>query len=44
MIMFDAQDLLKSTTNFKEVTDIFNKLEQQGLDIGKQYTWGQNDI
>jgi hypothetical protein len=33
----DTQDLLKTSTNLRETINIFEKLEQQGLDIGKQY-------
>jgi DNA-directed RNA polymerase alpha subunit len=39
-INLDTQDLLKTSTNFREtINNIFEKLEQQGLDIGKQYKW-----
>lgn len=38
-INLDTQDLLKTSTNLRETINIFEKLEQQGLDIGKQYKW-----
>jgi len=38
-INLDTQDLLKTSTNLRETINIFEKLEKQGLDIGKQYKW-----
>ncbi len=38
-INLDTQDLLKISTNLRETINIFEILEQQGLDIGKQYKW-----
>jgi len=38
-VNLDTQDLLKTTTNLRETTDIFETLEQQGLDIGRHYKW-----
>ncbi len=35
----DTQDLLKTTTNLRDTIDIFEKLEKDGLDIGKNYRW-----
>jgi len=40
-ISTDIQDLLKTTTNLKDTTNIFEKLEQQGFDIGKHYNWNK---
>jgi Na+/phosphate symporter len=40
-ISTDIQDLLKTTTNLKDTANIFEKLEQQGFDIGKHYNWNK---
>jgi hypothetical protein len=35
----DTQDLIKTTTNLRDTIDIFQKQEQEGLDIRKHYKW-----
>jgi hypothetical protein len=37
----DVKIILQATTNINEMSNIFDKLEQQGLDIGKNYNWNK---